>query len=46
MSYESKENAPFYRHLGASFIRLDDLGRVSDYPDLSQFLPTKMFENF
>ena len=29
MSYESKKNA----HLGASFVRLNELGRVSNYPD-------------
>ena len=46
MSYESKKNAHLYGNLGASFIRLNELGRVSNYPDWSQFLPPKMFGNF
>jgi hypothetical protein len=33
MSYENKKNAHLKRHLGASFIRLNELGRVSNYPD-------------
>ena len=33
MSYESKKNAHFQRHLGASFKGLNELGRMSNYPD-------------
>ena len=33
MSYESKKNAQFYRHLGTYFIRLNELVRVSNKPD-------------
>ena len=40
MSYESKENVHL---LGASFIRLNELGRMSNYPDWSQFsLPKRI----
>ena len=34
MSYESKKNAHLQQHLGASFIRLNELSRVSNYPAL------------
>ena len=30
MSYESKKNAHLWRHLGAFFIRLNELSRVSN----------------
>ena len=33
MTYESKKNAHLQRHLGASFIKLNELGKVSNYPD-------------
>ena len=33
MSYESKKNAHLQRHQGVSFTRLNELGRVSNYPD-------------
>ena len=39
MSSENKKNAHLKRHLGALFIRLNELGRVSN-------LPPKKFENF
>ena len=44
MSYKSKKNAHLYCNLGASFIRLHELGRMSNYPDLSQFSPLKIFD--
>ena len=31
MSYENKKNAHLQHHLGASFMRLNELGRVSNY---------------
>ena len=31
MSYQSKKNAHLKRHLGASFERLNELGRVSNH---------------
>ena len=45
MSYDSKKNDHLQRHLGAFFIRLNELGRVSNYPDCSQFSPPNMFGN-
>ena len=33
MTYESVKNAHLHSNLGASFIRLNELGRVSNYPD-------------
>ena len=46
LSYESKKNAHLKCHLGASFIRLNELGRLSKYPDWSQFSPSKWLEIF
>ena len=40
MSYESKKNAHLLRHLEASFVRLNELGRVS------QFSHPKIIGNF
>ena len=44
MSSENKKNAHLQRHLGPSFIRLNELDRVSNYPNLSQFLPSKCLD--
>ena len=43
MSYESKENAHLSSHLGAFFIRLNKLGRVSNW---CQFSPPNFFGIF
>ena len=45
MSYDNKKNVHLYSHLGAFFIRLKELNRVSNSPDWCQFAHSKQFGN-
>ena len=46
MKCESKKNAHFESPLGATFKRLNELGRVSKWTDWCQLRPSKSLESF
>ena len=46
MSSGNKKNAHLQRQLGANFMRLNELGRVSNESSWCQFSPPKKFGNF